>query len=775
MAWFARARRDELSYGARNSLGTLLTLTRPSHEGELLRLAGAHESDAPPAPLTQRPGRGVAKDAQPVRVEVPPNASVPARGSLAEFQPISRRMVQLLDELHNGQLALPEFQRSFVWAPEATRELLVSIIRSFPAGALLFLQGGGERFQARSVENAPPLSVVPSHLVLDGQQRLTSLYQAVYGVGHCRFFLDLGALISGSDVDEAVKWFSAARARAFDSVQAQADALLMPLSAARDGGASRWRDEVVDARNDANPSAVRTLLREAERTYIDPLVQYGFPVTVLPATTALEAVCTIFETLNRTGKPLTPFELISARAFAGGLSLRDYWDGARSRYPILEHFGVEPYYLLQVVALRLGSSCKRSVVLELPSDEIAEHWDDAAHDMAAALALLRDECGVLVEKWLPYRPMLIPLAAAWREVVHASGPEQGARRGKLKRWFWCASFTGEYESSSASLAERDAPVLKAWLLGGQAPPVVAEFSWDPERWRSVTIRQQGLYKATIALTIAERPFDLHTAAPLTREVIEAKSIDDHHVFPRGYLRERGRDNDVDTVLNHCLIDRGTNASIGKKAPSIYLSEIRDAVGDQLDRVLQSQRLPSGPSSPLGRNDYDAFLVARIEALADALLIRAGAGRPNDQVDPHRARLDARIEAIELQLRELIRSTVGQNPEALPPHVMQKAAERVHSAARKHPGDAGLQQPSTRTLLEYLDLRELQDTIISKSLWNKFQPVFVSKEQLNARVMQLAELRNTLRHSRTLSEIVTKDGEAAILWFTSVLQSTSAPA
>ncbi len=366
VSWFARIQRDELSYGARTSLGTALTLTRPSHEGELLRLAEAHESDTPPGPLAQRRGRVVTKEAQPVRVEIPLNASVPAPGSLAEFQPISRRMVQLLDELYNGQLALPDFQRSFVWAPDATRELLVSIIRSFPAGALLFLRGGGDRFQARSVENAPPLAVVPSHLVLDGQQRLTSLYQAIYGVGQSRFFLDLGALISGSDVDEAMKYFSAERARAFDSVQAQADALLMPLSSVREGGASRWRDEVVEARDDENASAVRTLLRDAERTYIDPLVQYGFPVTVLPATTELEAVCTIFETLNRTGKPLTPFELISARAFAGGLSLRDYWDAACSRYPILEDFDLEPYYVLQVIALRLGSSCKRRVVLELP-------------------------------------------------------------------------------------------------------------------------------------------------------------------------------------------------------------------------------------------------------------------------------------------------------------------------------------------------------------------------------------------------------------------------
>jgi len=416
--WFARARRDELSYGARSSLGTLLTLTRPSHEAELLRLADTHADDPAPAPLNQRVGRKPASEPVPVRVEIPLNASVPSRGSLSDFQTNSRRVMQLLDELDNGQLALPDFQRTFVWGPDATRELLVSIIRSFPAGALLFLQGGSAAFKARSAEEAPPLQVVPSHLVLDGQQRLTSLYQAIFGVGQSRFFLDLGALISGADINEAVRVFNVDRATPFDSLQAQADALLMPLSAVRDGGASRWRDEVVDLRNDEDQAAVRALLRDAERTYIDPLVQYAFPVTVLPSSTELEAVCTIFETLNRTGKPLTPFELISARAFAGGLSLRDYWETALREHPILEDFAVEPYYLLQVIALRLGASCKRSTVLSIASDEIAAHWDDAVHDMASALGLLRDECGVLVDKWLPYRPMLIPLTTAWREIAH---------------------------------------------------------------------------------------------------------------------------------------------------------------------------------------------------------------------------------------------------------------------------------------------------------------------------------------------------------------------
>jgi hypothetical protein len=244
---------------------------------------------------------------------------------------------------------------------------------------------------------------------------------------------------------------------------------MMPLSVVRNGGVYPWIDKVIEARGDEDPGYVRQLLHRIQQAFIEPIIRYRFPVTMLPESTALEAVCTIFETLNRTGKPLTPFELISARAFAGGLSLHDLWTEARAQFPILADFEIEPYYLLQIIALRLGPSCKRSTVLGFAASDIEQEWEAAVADMAAAITMLRDQCGVLIARWLPYRPMLIPLALAWRDVMGAEGPARGARRAKLARWFWCACFTGEYESSSASLAERDGPALRAWLTGGDAP------------------------------------------------------------------------------------------------------------------------------------------------------------------------------------------------------------------------------------------------------------------------------------------------------------------
>jgi hypothetical protein len=762
--WFARIPREELSFGARRSLGSLLALSKPGHEVELLQLAEAHALDGTPAPRAPT-SRAIGPRPAHTRVEIPKSAIVAERATLAEFQTSPRRMTQLLGQLETGELALPDFQRSFVWAAEATRELIVSMIRSFPAGALLFLQGGAETFRAREAEGAPALHSTPSTLVLDGQQRLTSLYQALHGVGQSRFFLDIGALISGVDINEAVCVFPVDRVGALEGLEAQADALMMPLSAARDGGASRWRDDVVDQRADDDPASVRRLLRGVEQAYIDPLVHYSFPVTVLPASVELEAVCTIFETLNRTGKPLTPFELISARAFAGGLSLRDYWSAALIEHPVLDDFEVDPLYVLQGIALRLGSSCQRKVVLSLDPDDIAALWEEAVRDMASALRLLRDECGVLIGKWLPYRPMLIPLSAAWREIENAAGPVQGAMRAKLKQWFWCANFTGEYESSSASLAERDASVLKAWLAGGLAPPVVAGFDWDASRWRSVTSRQQGLYRATVALSLTSNPLDFHTAAPLNHERIRAGKIDDHHVFPQGYLKDIGRASETDSVLNHALIDRSTNIRILKRAPSSYLREIRDEIGGDLDRILASHHLPTGEHNPLGNDDYDGFLAWRQERLHDELLARTGT-RPErtKPVDPTRSRLDSRIEQIELVLRDLINDRLNGDPNLLPRHIADPAAERIRNELRKQPGRVDRQRLSLPVTLEYLDLRELKDTIVSKPLWPTFQDVFVSREALGGRFNQLAGLRNAIRHSRSINHVTLKDGEAAIGWF-----------
>ena len=124
--------------------------------------------------------------------------------------------------------------------------------------------------------------------------------------------------------------------------------------------------------------------------------------------------------------------------------------------------------------------------------------------------------------------------------------------------------------------------------------------------------------------------------------------------------------------------------------------------------------------------------------------------------------------MELELRRIVADMLAGDADALPPHVTQKINERIATARRRNPGMGNGHYDSMSGKLEYCDLRELQEVLTSKTLWPRFETRFGSKEMLNVRFGQLAELRNGLRHSRTVDEVTRKDGEAALIWFRQVL-------
>jgi hypothetical protein len=187
---------------------------------------------------------------------------------------------------------------------------------------------------------------------------------------------------------------------------------------------------------------------------------------------------------------------------------------------------------------------------------------------------------------------------------------------------------------------------------------------------------------------------------------------------------------------------------------------RVATGEDA-RVHARLTLSTDPTIlPVLKQQIDEWAQARRAAMAEAG--RTGA------TDAERAILSEGVERIELRLRSTVLDRLDGDVQRLPSHVAQKATDRLRSAARRRPGDVRLGRPTLATMLEYTDLRELFDTITAKSLWSEFADLFATKEQLTVRFDQLAELRNSLRHSRTLDAVTLKDGEAAILWFTRAL-------
>jgi len=329
---------------------------------------------------------------------------------------------------------------------------------------------------------------------------------------------------------------------------------------------------------------------------------------------------TIFETLNRTGVKLSVFELLTARFWPQNINLRELWDTARKEYPIIQDFEVDPYYVLQSIALssRKTPSCKRGDVLNLTPTDIETWWRPVGSGLAQGLAILRDDCKVMLPKWLPYQTMLAPMAAVLAKTGTPKTAEAGARREKLKRWFWCAVFGQAYESSPNSQSAKDVSDLVAWLEGAPPPEAITALRFDPKALRDITPRQRSVYRGTVCLILGtgNGARDFHTQAVITASLINEERIDDHHIFPDAFLQKQGvaQARSRDCVLNRTLIDRTTNQMINDRAPSSYMAEIRDTPGFPLTAVLESHCLPAGEASPLWTDDYEAFLSWRQERL-----------------------------------------------------------------------------------------------------------------------------------------------------------------
>lgn len=354
---------------------------------------------------------------------------------------------ELLLQINSRVMALPAFQRSFVWDPAATQKLIASIASNYPAGSLLRVHITDGLFASREFEGAPSLDHhIPLYLVLDGQQRLTSLYQAFYGVGSYRYYLKIQNLLDEKAFEDSILTLRASSKEAKEyedrvedeeardkALAAQARDLVLPLSALKDGrgGFDEWANRIVDVRSltDAEKWQFSQLLtRKIANTWIQTIADYQFPVVTLSSATSEEAICTIFETLNSTGVKLSVFELLTARYWSKDVDLRHLWEQAEQQYPAIKAYEVDPYYVLQIVALSCLSapSCRRGDVLKLTSQEVAKWWQSSVDALGEILSILMQDCGVLTADWLPYYTILLPMSAVLARLGRRAGPVVGA-------------------------------------------------------------------------------------------------------------------------------------------------------------------------------------------------------------------------------------------------------------------------------------------------------------------------------------------------------------
>ena len=570
---------------------------------------------------------------------------------------------QYLSWTRSGEIQLPDFQRGYKWEDERIRQLLVTVLRGHPMGAVMLLKTGNAqvRFKPRAIEGVElQPGVEAKFLLLDGQQRLTSLTQALSGTGVVatkdsrgklldrRYLVHMQTALSDpSRVDEAVisvpsdgvirSNFGKDVVLDLSDQDKQQSQGYFPLNLLH-GDFMSWILDLDD----------RDLGKQFHELFIRPAATYDIPAIELDEETDKAAVATVFEKVNIGGLPLNVFELLTA-VFAGDAGhynatgedfrLNDDWKETQQKwapYPALA--AVENTDFLQAVTMLYtrerniadqsgrpsAISAKREDVLKLTLADYLK-WRDTLREAFIWAATFLADRHIFARRDIPYPKQLVPLAAI--KAVLGKDADLISVSNRIVRWFWCGVLGELYGSAIESRFARDIEMVPVWAKDESQPTprTIQDASFTESRLHSLRTRNAAAYKGIAALILAGGARDWMEDKALDKVQYVDLAVDIHHVFPQKWCNENGIDDEHrESIVNKTTISARTNRTIGGAAPSAYLPvvEARAQIdASRLDELIATHRIQP---EMLRADDFDGYFRMRRESLCQ--LVEAAIGK-----------------------------------------------------------------------------------------------------------------------------------------------------
>lgn len=563
------------------------------------------------------------------------------------FRTAEPALKDVLDAIAKGETQLPDFQRGWVWDDMHIKSLIASLSLSYPIGAVMFLEAGGVPFKPRlfegvSLQPAPK----PKTLVLDGQQRLTSMYLALRrGLPvktrtekgeeiHRVYFLDMEkcldpvedreeAVISVPDSLKVTSDFGRKIDLDLSTPVLQYRQRLFPIALMFDPqGSMQWKMGYASHYGN-DPDAMMFLMRFEQEVWLR-FQQFKVPAIELTQDTPREAVCQVFEKVNTGGVTLTVFELMTATFAANEFNLREDWEARHERLTTKHDLlnAVDGTSFLTAVTLlasyerhlasKSAVSCKRADVLRLELTDFKKLQGRIEDGFKKAAELLAEE-KIFDSKSLPYATQLIPLASICAQL--ADKITQHGVKQMLLRWYWCGVFGELYGGANETRYGMDLPDVVQWINGGSEPRTVRDASFAPTRLLSLQSRLAAAYKGLAALLMKHGSRDFISGTPVDIATYFNNAIDIHHVFPRVWCEANKLPREKwNSVVNKAPLAAGTNRFISGDAPTLYLSRIqknKQVSAESLDVFLVSHAIPV---AELRADDFDGFIRRRASAL-----------------------------------------------------------------------------------------------------------------------------------------------------------------
>lgn len=574
-----------------------------------------------------------------------------------------KKLDDLLKMVEEGKAQLPDFQRSWVWDDSKICKLIESITSGYPMGAAMFLANGGEqiRFKYRKFEGVESTEdVIPEWLVLDGQQRLTTLYQVLKSKKATitrletnrdatikRFYyldikkcLDpeadrLDAVISVSEKKQLTTDIGRVVTLDLSTREKELDNMMFPLNITfSTPDVMNWMMQLHNHYGH-NPEII-SLFQDFYTKVLLLIQAYTMPVIQLDKETPKEAVCQIFENVNTGGVPLTVFELVTATFAADGHELRKDWETVKKTFSskvngelLREITGAN--FLAAMTLLvsyykriasgddeRVAVTCKKRDILKLDLVDYQKHHDALVKGFCESADFLVHQ-GIYRSRDLPYSSQLIPLAAIFAyDNANKKLLNLGPNKDLLAKWYWCGVMGEMYGGANEARFALDILGIFRWMDGGEMPDTVYRSNIQPTRLLTMQTRNSAAYKGIMALILLDRPLDFMTGNSMDIASYIDEDADIHHIFPQAYCEKQELPKiKWNSVINKSPIYASSNRSIGGHAPSIY-------IGTMANKGLDQQKIREAIVSHkvnydyLAADDFDAYFIDRAKLLLNRI-------------------------------------------------------------------------------------------------------------------------------------------------------------
>jgi len=524
-----------------------------------------------------------------------------------EIQPSALKIDRLVSRISEGDIKIPAFQRGFVWDQDQIIQLLDSLYHNYPIGSIL-LWSSHERL--KSSRNIGGLELpdrepdYPVHYVLDGQQRLSTIYAAL--CTERTFASSSSGYAVNPEIFDISFRFDDESFIPSSSVEKSRPAI--PLSCLFDTEAFF---RVLESLSSEHQKAAKDLFSRINN--------YEIPVVTI-SRRSKDEVGVIFERINSTGTTLTTLDLLVAWTWSEDFHLHD---AINELTEILDAKGfgdVPDKIFLQCLGGILAESTKTKTILTLRPEEVRSQFDTVGTAIARAVDFLSTEFSINSLDFLPHLQQFVGLSYFYHHREYPTSEQAAA----LKKWFWKTSFSRRYSAQTDDKMNSDIVFMKKLLVGDASG--LTEYASEINK--NVLVRQKFSkghpYTRALLLLLAQKmPLDLTNGVKVDLgEALSAYNRKEyHHVFPHAFLRKRGVSTEkINSLCNFCFLPSGSNKKISQREPADYIFKL--VPEDSRKQIFESNLMPLRMEI-YSTNDYDQFIGQRAELIVqyfDSLVI-----------------------------------------------------------------------------------------------------------------------------------------------------------